>query len=243
MHVVTFDVWSTLLNLSSFYELASEELSSLTGISTDDCLKWMNESHYIVKEALRRGEIDEERVIKSSTEIAISKTRPQFSYNEIYSAFSRAVNRISGDELVLEGVKEVLQTLKSRGYRLATVGNVIFWPGYLNRVILDRVSLSDYFDVQIYADEVGCLKPNPKIFRVALDSLGSSPDSSTHVGDSVGEDLAGAVAAGMASVLVDWGRRSRVVDSRLRVAVVGHVREVPSVIEELKLLRAQVEEQ
>ncbi|MEM1521189.1 MAG: hypothetical protein QXW76_04255 [Candidatus Korarchaeum sp.] len=41
--------------------------------------------------------------------------RSQFSYDEIYSAFSRAVNRISGDELVLEGVREVLQAPKSMG--------------------------------------------------------------------------------------------------------------------------------
>ncbi|MEM1521190.1 MAG: HAD-IA family hydrolase [Candidatus Korarchaeum sp.] len=75
----------------------------------------------------------------------------------------------------------------------------------MNRVILNKVNLSDYFNVQVYTDEVHCLKPNPKIFRIALDMLGSSPDSSVHVGDSIGEDLAGAVAAGMAAVLIDWG--------------------------------------
>lgn len=232
---VTFDVWSTLLDLRAFYELAAEELSSLTGMATGECLNWILESHSVVKETLKRGGIDESSVIRSSVEVAVSVTRPKFSYNDLYSAFARAVNRVSGSEIVLEGVEEVLQVLRDGGYRLATVGNVIFWPGYLNRVILDKASLSDYFDVQIYADEVGCLKPNPRIFRTALDSLGSSPASSAHVGDSVGEDLAGAVAAGMAAVLVDWGRGSRVVDNGLKIAVVGHIRDVPSVIEELKL--------
>ncbi|MCS7103408.1 MAG: HAD family hydrolase [Candidatus Korarchaeum sp.] len=233
MPAATFDVWSTLLNLNTFYELAAKELSSLTGMTTEDCLKWIYESHSIVKEALRKGEVDEGKVIESSTSIAVRMTRPRFSYDEIYSAFARAANRVSDNEIVLEGAKEVIQVLKSKNYKLATVGNVIFWPGYLNRVILDKADLSDYFDVQVYADEVGCLKPNPKIFRIALDKLGSSSASSVHVGDSIGEDLAGAIAAGMAAVLVDWGRGSSIVDKRLRIAVVSHIRDVLSVIEEL----------
>ncbi|MEM3929216.1 MAG: hypothetical protein QXH90_06100 [Candidatus Korarchaeum sp.] len=59
--------------------------------------------------------MDEERAIESSTRIAISKTRSQFSYNEVYSAFSRAVNRISGNELVLEGVRESSKLLRVKG--------------------------------------------------------------------------------------------------------------------------------
>jgi len=222
-----------LLDLRAFYGLAAAELSSITGLPREYCSDWMSRSHAMVKEALRRGEIDEGDVIGSSTRLAIGLTDPPFTHNELYSAFARAVNAVSGDELLLEGVREVLDALRERGLKLATVGNVIFWPGYLNRILLDRAGLSVYFSAQVYADEVRCLKPNPRIFRIALESLGEDPSGSAHVGDSPGEDFAGSLAAGMASILIRPDGDSITVDRRLRFAIVREIRDVIRVIDEL----------
>lgn len=53
---------------------------------------------------------------------------------------------------------------------------------------------------------VGVSKPDPAIFRLALDALGlpaSSGHSVVHVGDSLRYDVAGAVAAGLRPVHLD----------------------------------------
>jgi putative hydrolase of the HAD superfamily len=51
---------------------------------------------------------------------------------------------------------------------------------------------------------VGVAKPDPGIFRIALDALNVPADVSVlHVGDSLRYDVAGAVAAGLQPVHMD----------------------------------------
>lgn len=232
MRAITFDLWNTLLDLQYFYELASIELSEIKSLPPEDCYNWLKESHDLVKEALKRGELDEEDIVRGSIGLILSRKGGSFSPNEIYEAFARATNKIS-EEILLDDAQEVLRKLKMRGFKLAAIGNVIFWPGYINRVILSKVGLSDFFSLQVYADEVHSLKPNPKIFRIALEGLGASPDSSAHVGDSLSEDFAGALAAGMAAVLVDRSKATQMKDSKLRIAVIKSLSEIDEVVDEI----------
>jgi len=50
---------------------------------------------------------------------------------------------------------------------------------------------------------VGCAKPDPAIFRPALDTLGTSPARTLYVGDTVHADVRGAGAAGMPVIQLD----------------------------------------
>ena len=57
--------------------------------------------------------------------------------------------------------------------------------------------------IVIDSDAVGMAKPDPAIFRLALDATGVSPDRALHVGDTVGADVNGALAAGVRPVHLD----------------------------------------
>jgi len=46
-------------------------------------------------------------------------------------------------------------------------------------------------------------KPDPAIFRLALEALRVAPEATIHVGDTPAADVAGALAAGVRPVLVD----------------------------------------
>ncbi len=50
---------------------------------------------------------------------------------------------------------------------------------------------------------VGVAKPDPAIFRIALETLGVGPEELVHVGDSAAADVAGAVAAGVGAFHLD----------------------------------------
>jgi putative hydrolase of the HAD superfamily len=51
---------------------------------------------------------------------------------------------------------------------------------------------------------VGVAKPDPAIFRIALDALGVSPSAAVlHIGDSLRYDVTGALAAGLTPVHLD----------------------------------------
>ena len=95
-------------------------------------------------------------------------------------------------------VPAVLARLRAGGARLAVVSN---WDISLHDV-LERTGLRPLVDAVVISAELGVAKPDPAIFRAALDRLGAGPDGALHVGDSLENDVAGSRAAGLEAVLV-----------------------------------------
>jgi putative hydrolase of the HAD superfamily len=95
-------------------------------------------------------------------------------------------------------VADALAGLRAAGLRLIVVSN---WDVSLHDV-LERTGLRGLVDAVVISAELGVAKPDPAIFRAALDRLGASAADAMHVGDSVEADVAGARAAGLEAVLV-----------------------------------------
>jgi putative hydrolase of the HAD superfamily len=57
--------------------------------------------------------------------------------------------------------------------------------------------------IVIDSDVVGVAKPDPAIFRIALDACAVSPERALHIGDIVGADVDGALAAGVRPLHLD----------------------------------------
>jgi putative hydrolase of the HAD superfamily len=95
-------------------------------------------------------------------------------------------------------VPRALARLRAGGARLAVVSN---WDVSLHDV-LERTGLRPLVDTVVISAEVGAAKPDPAIFRAALERLGAVAGDALHAGDSVEHDVAGARAAGIEAVLV-----------------------------------------
>ena len=95
-------------------------------------------------------------------------------------------------------VPGVLAALGGRGVARVVVSN---WDVSLHDV-LERTGLRPLVDTVVISAELGVAKPDPAIFRAALDRLGAATDGALHVGDSVEQDVVGARAAGIDAVLV-----------------------------------------
>ena len=98
-----------------------------------------------------------------------------------------------------EDAVPALEALRERGLRLAVVSN---WDSRL-RAILEEHALRPWFASVVISAEVGWRKPHPAIFLRAMADLGVRPGEVLHVGDSVGDDVEGARAAGIRPVLLD----------------------------------------
>ncbi|UFS97463.1 HAD family hydrolase [Nocardia huaxiensis] len=85
----------------------------------------------------------------------------------------------------------VLRALAERGVRVAIVSNTGFDP---RRAFISR-GWDRYVTHFTLSFEVGATKPDPRIFRSALERLGVAPDRALMVGDSVEAD-GGAIAIG-----------------------------------------------
>jgi putative hydrolase of the HAD superfamily len=98
------------------------------------------------------------------------------------------------------GVRETLEALRAE-YSLALVSDTIVSPGRALRELLAKHDLADYFDAFIFSDEVGCSKPDPRVFQAAADALNVELAQVVHVGDREHNDIKGAHALGARAVL------------------------------------------
>jgi HAD superfamily hydrolase (TIGR01509 family) len=99
----------------------------------------------------------------------------------------------------------LLESLRARGLKLGLVSNAFDPPELLHRD-LGRMGLAERLDVAVFSSEVGRRKPDPLIFRTALDRLGVEPGRALFVGDSLEADIAGAAGLGMRTVQAVWFR-------------------------------------
>jgi len=100
-----------------------------------------------------------------------------------------------------DGAADVLAGLRARGYQVGLVTNSME-PMWMRDIELAAFGLLDHFDVRLSASDVGFIKPHPAIFGAALERLDIEPEEAIFVGDRLDNDVAGAQAAGMVSVLM-----------------------------------------
>jgi putative hydrolase of the HAD superfamily len=97
------------------------------------------------------------------------------------------------------GVEASLVRLRAAGLRLAVVSNS---EGTVE-AMLNAVGLGRYLETVVDSWMVGVAKPDPGIFRIALERLGVAAASAVMVGDVPAVDIEGARAAGIPAVLLD----------------------------------------
>jgi len=146
-------------------------------------------------------------VVRDAFDGASSFSRFDEFFDETYDFFSHA----SAWQL-FEDVSPVLKSLKERGCRLAVISN------FDSRLagLLAELGVSEFFDGVFVSSVMGAAKPDPAIFEKALASLSAESNGATHVGDSWGDDVEGASAAGMQSIWLNrHGNQASSTDSRI----------------------------
>jgi putative hydrolase of the HAD superfamily len=93
---------------------------------------------------------------------------------------------------------EGLAGLRERGHRLVVVSN---WDCSLPDW-LGPAGLLDLVDGVVTSADAGAAKPDPAVFRAALELAGVEGAGAVHVGDSFDNDVAGARALGIRAILV-----------------------------------------
>jgi putative hydrolase of the HAD superfamily len=97
------------------------------------------------------------------------------------------------------GALETIGALRERGLRtgLITVCSedvALLWP---------ETAFHGLFDAEVFSATCGLRKPDPRIYRLALDGLGVEAEEAVFVGDGANDELAGAERVGMRAVGVE----------------------------------------
>lgn len=93
-----------------------------------------------------------------------------------------------------------LEKLKAAGIKLCLVSNA----DIIDKKYWDISPLKQYFDCVIFSCDVGIIKPDKAIYSLAMEKLGSAASESIFVGDGGSNELTGAKAVGMTTVLTEF---------------------------------------
>ncbi|MDE2934677.1 MAG: HAD family hydrolase [Chloroflexota bacterium] len=132
------------------------------------------------------------------------------------------------DECVaFPNVHEVLGTLAGSGLGLGLITNgAAMWQ----QRKIDSLGIAKYFGVILISEAEGLRKPDPEIFRRAVDTLGVSAEEVVMVGDNPEADIRGAKSFGMKAVWKhdDYWDPPEIVDG-----VIDNLEELPQVLQDL----------
>ena len=103
---------------------------------------------------------------------------------------------------LLEGAEELVRYLAKK-YPLTVVTNGFIEVQYEK---FDKSGLRNCFSHIVLSEEVGCQKPNPRIYEEALRMNGVSAEEAVMIGDSWNSDIQGAINAGIDQI---WIRKSK----------------------------------
>jgi len=95
----------------------------------------------------------------------------------------------------------VLQGCLDRGWRTGLLSNT-HWPRAVHDRWLADAGLLDLLQVRVYTSDLPRMKPHPQAFQVLLDALDVEPADAVFVGDRPHDDISGAQAVGMRTVLL-----------------------------------------
>jgi putative hydrolase of the HAD superfamily len=93
-----------------------------------------------------------------------------------------------------------------------------------------RYGLDRFLDASVFSSEAGWRKPDPRIFREAMNRLKAEPAETVFVGDRLYDDISGAQAVGMRAVQTRQFRQEADPDFHPD-AVIDHISELPALLE------------
>jgi putative hydrolase of the HAD superfamily len=207
LEAITFDCWNTLIQERDAVAVRERRLEALgraaraAGHGADDAT--VRAVYAAVWEEHNR--LWRERIPSGAPEMARwalldlgieSRAR----VGELVQAWHAA--GVEDGATMLPGARDTLARAVRRGLRRALVCDTGMNSGRVVRRLLERHGLIEGLEVLVFSDEAGVPKPDPRVFRLALDPLGVLPARALHVGDLRRTDVAGARGLGMKSIRI-----------------------------------------
>jgi putative hydrolase of the HAD superfamily len=197
---VLFDVGGTLLHFDYFF--LRRELRRVGVRVTTRAIRF---AEYAAKAETDR------RLLGPSQETDETRRRPYFAVllDRLAvepSAAAQVIERIDAAHardnlwrLMLPSTPRLLAGLRDRGFTLGVISNA---DGRVTTLLRDR-GIDAFFRVVMDSHHEGVEKPDPRIFRLALERAGARPEQAVFVGDIYAIDVVGAQRAGLRPFLLD----------------------------------------
>ncbi len=190
---VIFDLFGTLVDVFSRqdYENVVALMVAALKAPYDDFYKiWTQTGNQRTTGAFRTMEENLEFICRE-LKVSVTGTQIEKAKQARFSYVARALTP-------RKDAIEVLSRLKSQGYRTGLISNCsteppIIWPSTPFAPLIDKA---------IFSSTAGMQKPDPRIYRLAIEQLKIAPGKCLYIGDGESHELTGAAMAGMNPVLI-----------------------------------------
>ena len=203
---VFFDLYNTL----ACFEPPREELQQRV------CREFGIE---VTKEGIIKGYVAADNyMVLENAKSTISK-RSREERRRFFGEYERKILQGAGVDLAADLALDIFKTIQKIPYDLAPFEDSVqcleavkekkLNTGVITNIFgniletCDKLGLSSYLDVAVTSEEVQSEKPDPSIFRAALQKADVEPTEAVHVGDQYNSDVVGARGVGMTPILID----------------------------------------
>ncbi len=208
---VTFDLWNTIFVAKSYAEQRIEYLKKILD------RRKIKRSYEEISDAYRLSLETAEKArqlgdyrfitVNQRLDFILEKLAAEINFEEKAKVKKYFEEIILKDEPPLvDGVIETLKALNPY-YRIGIICVSGLTPGKVIRIILKKKRILDFFQSQVFSDEVGFEKPHPAIFEKSLNELRVKPEQAIHIGDLLNSDVAGSKAIGMKTVWFNFNNK------------------------------------
>jgi HAD superfamily hydrolase (TIGR01509 family) len=192
LKAVIFDLYDTLVYFDEAdYINTKSEMARRVGADEDAFLTaWR---HYRRASAIGDIATMKDRVVHSLKKLGIKADEPAID------ELCELERQLQEEKCRLFNATEaILKNLSSKGLKLGLIAHC----SSAAKNVLDVLSIKKHFDQVTFTFAEGMLKPDPRLFSLTAERLGVEPDECLYIGDGNDEELDGAHAVGMKTVLI-----------------------------------------
>ncbi len=228
---IAFDVWNTLLSIDKVFSQIAYIASNMLNIDVENVIKTIEKVYRATKILRRYSDLDGFQIVVESQKILAKELNTDV--DTVIKIIDEVFSSIDTNSLLFNDVKDTLKILKRLGFKMGIIGNVLFWSSIYTRKILKELGILSCMNVVVFSDELRINKPDRRIFLHFSREIGVEPEYIAYVGDSVIEDVGGALSAGMKAIHLDRSRVEKNILKDIGIAAITNLLEIIDVIDVL----------
>ncbi|WP_196885286.1 YjjG family noncanonical pyrimidine nucleotidase [Aureivirga sp. CE67] len=200
---IFFDLDHTLWDFETNSDLALEAiLKENTSIDVEEFLKFYRPINHEYWQKYAKHEVTKEALKYGRLKDTFDALNYEIQDDKILFLGEEYLEKLAEFDQLFENTHEVLNYLKEK-YTLHIITNG--FKVVQNKKIKNS-KLESYFDVIVTSECVGVNKPNPEIFKFALEKAGAEVENSMMIGDNLQTDILGAKNVGMQTIFCNFNR-------------------------------------
>ena len=191
---VIFDLYGTLITTMPDYIDWVKVMASMVSAPEGDFVRLWNATH-------KQRTIGEFIRFQDCLAHVCQQLDLQVTKKQIESVVKLRFDRTRQEVLTSQPQAiETVSQLKTSGYKIALLSNC----STETTTAWDETLFAKYFNVTIFSCSVGLMKPDPRIFSLAVEKLQVKPEECLYIADGMDGELKAAATVGMTPVRISF---------------------------------------